>query len=66
MEWQPIETAPKDDDACILVTYCLHDDVWAYEIVSYAYEDARGHWWQNIEVEAIQPTHWMPLPEPPA
>ena len=54
--WQPIETAPKDG-TCVLVyskgrvisAYFLHDD-WLEVLHSYSFND---------------PTHWMPLPEPP-
>lgn len=71
--WQPIETAPRDG---------THIDVWYAPKsptgeplipcrVAYAYfED--GRWWYQNTSNGLglrlwqEPTHWMPLPEPPA
>lgn len=57
--WQPIETASKEHqiellgyDADIGV-YNMH---WRHEIDSYCYT-----WNQDV----CNPTHWMPLPQPP-
>lgn len=56
--WQPIETAPKDG---------THIIAWQ------ATDGMRVSWfeggmWQNFPWRSrrINPTHWMPLPEPPA
>ena len=73
MEWQPIETAPKDGTA-ILVCYGEHYEDNGFLPVcvrwrSYhpnalrqrgreAWRDSSGH---KISVA----THWMPLPKPP-
>ena len=65
-EWQPIETAPKDgskilahmrdnDDLGPLILI-WHDERW---IVSWDNTDITEHWGDI-------PTHWMPLPSPPA
>ena len=78
MEWQPIETAPKDGTAVLLW------GLWAGEIngpdetprvdigqFTDGRSDYAGNdWWQLLTGDAyacwMQPTHWMPLPPPPA
>ena len=56
-KWQPIETAPKDDTDMLL--FC-GDGIC---IGSYA---AGMFWFVQNDYELRDPTHWMPLPEPPA
>jgi hypothetical protein len=79
-EWQPIETAPRDGTAVLVMR-----DIWPGTKSGRA-EKCYGHntyvaeWWQDegdggewvcymdrIEepVCPIEPTHWMPLPAPP-
>ena len=73
MEWQPIETAPKDR-IVLLYRPTAHD--WGK--VTPGKWDAQPHhkkpapyWdmWIKIggkyESRLWEPTHWMPLPEPP-
>lgn len=63
MEWQPIETAPKDgtkilsfeDDEFAVVWWQL--DRWGKE-GQWSVTASRGGWY-------LSPTHWMPLPNPP-
>jgi hypothetical protein len=62
MEWQPIGTAPKDGTVVMLV----NDN----DIFLGSYDDGyiEGYEWR-IHIDgchAGQPTHWMPLPEPPS
>jgi len=68
MEWQPIETAPKDGT-----------EIWAYNgeqvrmhWITWEHEGESGGMWQyadeilsDVAPDCWQPTHWMPLPEPP-
>lgn len=77
MNWQPIETAPKDGTVVLLF------GTWAGEIAGV--DDAKtvdigywrggssdydgDDWWRLSTGDAyscwMKPTHWMPLPEPP-
>jgi len=69
--WQPIETAPKDQ---VILVYGRPDDM---EHVTFTRAGAHTAYWDSID-EAfclsgagwdgpfIKPTHWMPLPAPPA
>ena len=58
--WQPIETAPKDGLGFVIVSDGIH--------VEPAFYDRYQGRWCDIHAEARripQPTHWMPLPNPP-
>lgn len=79
MKWQPIETAPRDGTAILVMS-----DDWPGTKTGRA-EECNGHntyvaqWWGDEEdgrwvcyMDAVQdpdcpikPTHWMPLPPPP-
>lgn len=64
MQWQPIETAPKDGDEIL---------AWnPYGAVVASWQKwpntAGGYWSTGCGCEndrAVKVTHWMPLPEPP-
>jgi hypothetical protein len=62
MKWQPIETAPSF--LLILVTTNVKS-----ADKNYRQEPALAYWngkkWARL-ANAWQPTHWMPLPDPPA
>lgn len=70
LTWQPIETAPKDGTPVLLYRECAGWSVrgWGYWVdvkgidgwVSHGFGDPPG----NLGLG--HPTHWMPLPEPPA
>lgn len=65
-EWKPIETAPKDG-TWFLVIDPDSSMCWApYGFCSWQ-TDYSGHsyWAEEDTSEEIQPTHWMPLPDPP-
>lgn len=74
MQWQPIETAPKDGTLVLLFRPSAHE--WGRVAPGkwHANEHAaspRPFWdgWLKIgarsEWREWQPTHWMPLPAPP-
>ena len=62
MKWQPIETAPKDGTEVLVVRVSEeYDTPWA-NVCSYF----AGRWMVNAQGDQeMQPTHWMPIPEPP-
>jgi hypothetical protein len=68
-EWQPIKTAPRDRE--ILV--CDIESGWRFVASWHEYDGCGhrgpdGHWMSNACVDGyteMDPTHWMPLPEPP-
>ena len=82
-EWQPISTAPKDDQRILLCNAKCHPEDFDGQIAVGLWTDRHGGQAANDEyiwadwnrgltngdvwmpVEFI-PTHWMPLPDPPA
>jgi hypothetical protein len=68
MEWQPIETAPKDGGPFLAFAASDHHARANYfGIAQWAdadpdfYNTVAGWFWPF----AIRPTHWRPLPAPP-
>lgn len=75
MNWRLIETAPKDETWCRLFIPAFvegdkslshpapgqREGFWAGSL-------EYGHWLTpgTMSSEGIHPSHWMPLPEPPA
>ena len=56
--WQPIETAPKDGTGLLVYS----DE----RIISAMWSDGADDWVEVVhEYTFANPTHWMPLPEPP-
>jgi len=79
MEWQPIETAPRDGTLVLLYGPCEWDKyvtkdspkiiiVGFYDEYDYS-EDSPFAWLSytsNPYQDRILATHWLPLPNPPA
>ena len=73
MEWQPIETAPKDE---VILLYRPDAIKWA-KVAPGKWEPQEHYtrpspYWEiclhiggAYESRKWPPTHWMPLPEPP-
>ena len=63
-EWQPIETAPKDGTPIL-----MWDGDMIYVISWYVPQNTRyPAQWREADGKRYcdyDPTHWMPLPEPP-
>lgn len=62
MEWQPIETAPKEQGNLLcwdgaVMAIC---EWWIEGAEWSVVHDAEGYHWNGYT-----PTHWQPLPEPP-
>lgn len=63
-EWQQINTAPQDTDVLVhdpifgVFTAQFLDGVWYRSLGGHLVSDEVGG-------DDINPTHWMPLPEPP-
>ena len=71
MNWQPIETAPKDGTHVLLSDGIKVRTGWFTKWHSpFAAKDAEGwalNWNSEFSVpdETMEPTHWMPLPDAP-
>lgn len=81
MEWQSIETAPRDETEIIVIHYTDHGDGIGATIdgpftASFCNKGWRSSWDNEQVVEymdyggvdyksIMDPTHWMPLPQPP-
>lgn len=59
MNWQPIETAPKDGTRVL-----LYRAEYA-ESMAIGYYDSEWACWNAIGGFEFSASHWMPLPEPP-
>jgi len=66
-QWQPIETAPKDGTEVLV--WCEHHGTAYLAIFENHFPnqgwfcaDAYPDGWTEL---CVDPTHWMPLPEPP-
>lgn len=70
MNWQPIETAPKDGTVILVAVFLFGPDVssakWngAYWDMRFM-DDYVGPYDSQYEREFGLPAHWMPLPPPP-
>lgn len=73
MEWQPIETAPKDGTKVLLAyasgNYRVIVSEWmTLETLKNGKTQSRSEYWVTPWVRMDsdpQPTHWMPIPDPP-
>ena len=68
MDWQPIETAPKDGTKIILGQFDKTKDRYGRVRVDYWHKvsDAGSYsGWGEFNNRFWPPTHWMPLPAPP-
>lgn len=59
-KWMPISTAPRDGTS-VLVYGPRRDGGTYIDVCPYYMNEWTVIWMDNYE----EPTHWMPLPEPP-
>lgn len=72
MEWLPIETAPRDGTWALLsggtVYYGWDDDNFPPAVCGHHAESGKwyfAHYESGYYGEYENPTHWVPLPNPP-
>lgn len=64
-KWQQIETAPKDFGREVLL-FGDAERIWrGYYVGAWMLRDGEGVWLAFHSEEPAEPTHWMPLPDPP-
>ena len=70
--WQPIETAPKDETEIMLFEQAASGPMYRvgyWEADGTPLDDGGvGEGWSLADegyIGCIEPTHWMPLPNPP-
>lgn len=72
MDWQPIETAPKDKDVWVYGLAKIWVGSCEFEWQGQAgFNGDDGLWWTTSHDSfgaplMVAPTHWMPLPPPPS
>lgn len=67
--WRPIETAPRDPDGPNLLLSngrSVHEGGWVLVSDPEDYTRKCYGWWDVSGGMLPEPTHWMPLPAPPA
>lgn len=70
MEWQPIETAPKDETRVLCtdgtaIAFCWFGEIYDYNKKEYVNCWAAENWGYDGDSGPIDATHWMPLPKAP-
>lgn len=70
MEWQPIETAPKDDLVLLSDGFTVGEGFWHDGSECYGHRGIAGWFWESDRANLLiasnaHATHWMPLPPPP-
>lgn len=66
MEWNPIETAPRDGTVILAcnINYVTYSPI-AIRWQTYHPNSAGKITWRTLDGWKAEVTHWMPLPEPP-
>ena len=74
-DWMPMETAPKDGSIVLGFfpnmwlpggDYRFPDRRWGMGSVRWDGSEDSGFYWSLLDGDSVgDPTHWMPLPDPP-
>lgn len=65
MEWQPIDTAPKDNTRILLFDFYEREVAFARFVGAWGCPYANDGWFTIPGAYRKRPTHWQPLPDPP-
>jgi hypothetical protein len=72
MNWQPIETAPRNGELRIIIAEIINgvivdlDFDAVFEQEQESWEMPQPYWvWTSAFGRIENPTHWIPLPKPP-
>lgn len=69
MDWEPIETAPKDDTLFLIGSYNFRQqwcvDVWSGIVLADEQAKIANGFYERSPHLMWDPTHWRPLPLPP-
>jgi Protein of unknown function (DUF551) len=60
-EWRTIDSAPRDGTRVLIYKRGFAEDIF----VAW-YSTTWEGWHAAYAINFVEPTHWMPLPEPPA
>lgn len=64
MEWQPIETAPKDGTQILVTRWSKSLNQWDTGVVIWLSGTWKVKPTRDLRLSLLG-THWLPLPEPP-
>jgi hypothetical protein len=65
MEWQPIETAPKDGTRVLVYVEPFGSLIGSNTFNLFGRTSGDRWYCDGVWLDGSVPTHWMPLPEPP-
>jgi hypothetical protein len=65
-EWQPIETAPTKAGTRVLLYFPAVHSCSMKEVMISQTMGQEEIIWKSDDGQCFKPTHWMPLPKPPA
>lgn len=64
-DWMTIETAPKDGTEFLAYYPAEGGDDAFMDVQHWTVPETRESRYYGLMIAGVDPTHWMPLPEPP-